>query len=152
MLKKHTLRITGAVATVGMALALSACGGGSQSVSAACEILDKDMKAIEAEMDEVMSGAGEDLGNIGDLFAPMIKQLGASADKISNAEVKAAANEFKTQMSAFSDVFADLDFANLDPTDEEAMAKFEEASTKMNETSKGLEAATDKITELCDIK
>ena len=153
MLKKQIIRFSGLVATAGLAFSLAACGGSSQSVADACDILEKEMTAIEGEMDaaltEAMSGDG---GDIGSAFDPVVKGLEAATAKISNDEVKAAAQGFSATVKDFSASMASANIADLDFTDPAAIEELEKFSELVTAKGEDLEAAGDKIATLCDVK
>lgn len=153
MLKKQIFRFSGLVATAGLAFSLAACGGSSQSVADACTILEDEMAAIEGEMDaaltEAMSG---DSGDISAAFDPVVKGLDAATGKISNDEVKGAAQGFSATVEDFSASMAGANIADLDFTDPAAMEEIEKFSEMVTAKGEDLEAAGEKIATLCDVE
>ena len=153
MLKKHIFRFSGLVATAGLAFSLAACGGSSQSVAEACEILETEMNSVNEEMEAALGEAmsGED-GDMAAAFDPIVNGLEAATAKISNDEVKAAAQGFSATVKDFSTSMASINVADLDLTDPAAMEELEKFTEVVTVKGEELEASSQKIATLCDAK
>ena len=155
MLKKHTVRFTGLIATAGLALSLAACGGG-QSVADACKIVETEMESVSAEMQtaltESMSGGDADIAGA---FDPIVGGLDKVLKDVSNAEVKEATEGMRNVVADFAKSMGDMGVDFSDPealADPATMEKLEEFSAKMETQSADLEAAGEKLDKLCNVK
>ena len=153
MLKKHIFRFSGLVATAGLAFSLAACGSNSQSVAEACEILETELNSVNEEMEAALGEAmtGED-GDMAAAFDPIVNGLEAATAKISNDEVKAAAQGFSATVKDFSTSMASINVADLDLTDPAAMEELEKFTEVVTVKGEELEASSQKIATLCDAK
>lgn len=153
MLKKKIFRFSGLVATAGLAFSLAACGGSSQSVAEACEILETEMTSVNDEMEaalgKAMNGAE---GDMEAAFDPILDGLETANAKINNDEVKSAAQGFSATVKDFSVSMASVNVADLDPTDPAAMEELEKFTETVTVKGEELEAAGEKIATLCDAK
>jgi len=160
---KNVTRIGGIAAALSLTAALTACAGG-QSVADACSIAKTEIETatssitsdLNASMSQATSGEKVDFSS---LFQPVLDGLSSAESKVTNEQVKAPLSAFADEYRNFAAVFADFEMPNLkniDPSDEaamqklqEAQAKAEEISTKGQESSTKLTAEAKKLQEVC---
>lgn len=156
-------RIAAFAAAAALTTSLAACSAGGQSVSEACRIaqeeISKATSSVTSDLSSSMQKAtqGEKV-DFNALLAPALEGIEAAEKKIANEKVKAPLTAFGEEYRNFVKVFDGFeipDLKSLDPTDPTAMAKItaaqekaqeiatkgQEATTKLNEQAKKLQAA-----------
>lgn len=159
-IRKTTSKLAGVLGAAALVFSLAACSGG-QSVAEACKVVGTSVAetqgGLQSAATEVMSGNG----NFSDLFADAKNAFVEVEKKVQNSEVsdalKAMSDDFETAGALFKDIKMP-NMADLDPTDPETMAAFEEMGAQFQEKrgeledlQASLEKSTTKFQDLCNI-
>lgn len=159
-IRKTASKFAGVFGAAALVLSLAACSGG-QSVAEACQVAEKTVSEAQGDMESAVTEAMSGEGNFGDLFTGVNEALVKAEKEVQNAEVSDALKAITADFGKVGDVFKDFkmpNMADLDYTDPEAMAEFEEItaelegkSAELEELSASLEKSSSKLQELCNI-
>ncbi|MBK0418489.1 hypothetical protein JD276_05505 [Leucobacter sp. CSA1] len=165
MEKKALVRVGGLLATVTLALGMTACSGG-QSVAEACKIADDAMNDVtseaQANANELMQSMTEEGGEVdfAAAFEPVTAGLEKAQEEVTNEEVSAALDKFATEYQGFVEIISGFeipDMSNIDYSDPNAMAEIEafqaeaqQLSTDMQERATSMTEAGKEMQELCN--
>lgn len=156
-----TIRRTGALlAATALTVSLAACSGG-QSVAEACTVAEKAMEQAAEQSQSLLGGAlnGGDSAELDEALKSVQDGLDDAIKQVSNEEVGAALKQFDGafdgmmgDIKALQDLNLDgIDFTAPDAQEKVAAAQkqLEELTPKLESGSADMQAAGDKLTELC---
>lgn len=125
--------------TLLLALGLSACGSGEQSVDAACKVLNEEGKAAFGSLN---ASALQDPSAL----TSLVDSAKGVGEKITNTEVKGAWDGVVTDLDSMVQMLDGVDLSDPASIDE---AKMEELTTKSTELQTTLLEDMNKLQELC---
>ena len=125
-----------ALAAVTLSFGLAACGG-SQSVDEACKVAETEVKEAMGDMTSIDPS---DTDKATETISSMRKALEDTEKKIENDDV----SDLSAQFSKLETSFADMKDAGDDPE------KLTAVSQEMSKISEDVQAAGEKLDELCD--
>lgn len=129
-----------ALAAATLSFGLAACGG-SQSVDEACKVAETEVKEAMGDMTSIDPS---DTDKATETISSMSKALEDTEKKIENDDVKNAVGDLSAQFSKLETSFADMKDAGDDPE------KLTAVSQEMSKISEDVQAAGEKLDELCD--
>lgn len=121
-------------------------GDVAESCDAVNEALSSQADALQNAMTSATSG---DTKVAVDLIDGLIGALNEAEGQVTNAEVKAATTELRTTFEEFQAALAELDFENLDITDEASVEEFEKLAGDFEEIGTQVQEAGIAFDELC---